>query len=358
MESSSVNQSLLWQSDVCKGMGAPLTAEVLRIIAEDARASAAFAPYFAPFAALTPKDFLTAAFPLRALGALHFLVLSGQAPALAAFYASGGGEGLAGAVADVASAHPAVVARFVASPPQTNEVRRSLCLFGGFLTVAHETGLPLRCLELGASAGLNQFWDRFEYDLGVLGHWGDAASPVKLFGDWTGDAPPLQSAVRVAERSACDQNPIDVHDSSSALHLLAYIWPDQPDRLARARAAIDLARVAGVQVDKADAAAWTARHAKPAAGIATVLYHSVFWQYPSEQTREAIRRNIEVAGLAATTDAPFAWLRMEPAADDPTGPMEVRLTLWPNGKEHLLAKVHSHGAAVHWLVGAEIATNR
>jgi hypothetical protein len=29
--------------------------------------------------------------------------------------------------------------------------------------------------------------------------------------------------------------------------------------------------------------------------------------------------------------------------------MEVRLTVWPNGEEMLLARVHPHGAKVIWL---------
>ena len=46
--------------------------------------------------------------------------------------------------------------------------------------MAKETGLPLRTFELGASAGLNLYWDRYAYQLGGAGVWGDATSPVKL----------------------------------------------------------------------------------------------------------------------------------------------------------------------------------
>ena len=281
-------------------------------------------------------------------------MLSGQAPDLAACYASGGGSGTGAAVADALRTNPEVVSRFMASPPQTNEVRRSLCLFGGFLTVARQTGLPLRCLELGASAGLNQNWDRFHYDLGERGAWGDAASPVKLSGDWSGSVPPLDARIEVIERAACDQNPIDVRDETAALGLLAYVWPDQPERLVRARAAIDLASREGVSLEKADAAVWARAHARPKPGAATVLYHSVFWQYPPQETRDAMLEAIESAGEAASWRAPFAWLRMEPNPDDPTGPMEVRLTVWPGGDDRLLARVHSHGATVEWLAGTEI----
>jgi hypothetical protein len=348
MGDSSVNISLLWQSNVCKGMGAPLTAQVLELMAHDPAVSAVFEPVFEPFAALSPKAFLTAAVPLRALGALHFLVLSDAAPDLAALYKAGGGPRLAEAIKAAADAHPDVIARFMASPPQTNEVRRSLCLVGGFLMVAQETGLPLRCLELGASAGLNQLWDCFGYDFGALGRWGDPASAIRLCGDWSGGAPPLDAKVTVTERAACDQNPIDVRDKAAALGLLAYIWPDQPDRMARARAAIRLASASGVVVEKADAAVWAARHAHPSIGAATVIYHSIFIQYPSEPARAAILDAIAQSGAAASAAAPVAWLRMEPSDKDPTL-TEVRLTLWPGGEDRLLARVHSHGAWVNWL---------
>ena len=55
------------------------------------------------------------------------------------------------------------------------------------------------------------------------------------------------------------------------------------------------------------------------------------------------------AGAAATSDSPVAWLRMEPAPDSEGYPMELRLTLWPEGKARVLATVHPHGAWVNWL---------
>jgi hypothetical protein len=351
MSTTAVQTALLWQSDYCRASGAPLSGEVLRLMAQDAEVATAFAPVFAPYADLTPQAILTAAIPLRALGALHFIVLTEPSSALATCYAEGGGPRLGSALIEALQTNPDVFTRFMASPPQTNEVRRSLGLFGGFLTVAAETGLPLCCLEIGASAGLNQNWDRFHYDLGEHGQWGDPASPVRLSGEWSGGSPPLHIKAVVVERAACDQNPIDIRDEAAALGLLAYVWIDQPERLVRARAAIGVARHVGVHLEKADAADWTARRAKPKPGVATVLYHSVFWQYPPEETRAAIQQAIEAAGASATSAAPFAWLRMEPDPDNPTGRMAVRLTLWPGGEDRLLARVNSHGATVEWLAG-------
>jgi hypothetical protein len=350
MTSASLHAALTWQSKTCASMGAPLTAEILRLMVDDPVVSAAFHPMFAPISDQTPRALLTAAYPLRVLGALHFLVLSGRAPRLAALYALGGGADLAGALAEASRIDPRVIDRFMASPPQTNEVRRSLALFGGFLTVAAQTGLPLRCLELGASAGLNANWDRYDYDLGALGRWGAPTSPVKLSGDWTGGAPPLDAVVQVQSRAACDQNPVDISDDGAAARLLAYIWPDQPERLARARAAIALARETGVTVEKADAADWLSRHGHPQPGVATVVYHSSFIQYPPPDIRSAILSAISKAGAGAWAEAPFAWLRKEPAEGGLLD--EVRLTLWPGGEDRLLATAHAHGANVQWLAPA------
>jgi hypothetical protein len=47
----------------------------------------------------------------------------------------------------------------VDDPVQTNEPARSAGLLGGFLEIARRTGLALRLLEVGASAGLNLRFD-------------------------------------------------------------------------------------------------------------------------------------------------------------------------------------------------------
>ena len=279
-------------------------------------------------------------------------MLSGRARRLARLYPPHSEPdpfALGEALAEAAIAHAEVIAGFMASPPQTNEVARSLCLVGGFLTVAKATGLPLRCLELGASAGLNMNWDRYAYRFDDGAGWGDPAASVRLAGAWEGASPPRDAPVRVVERAACDQNPIDVTDADSALRLQAYVWADQTLRLERLRAAIALKRETGGVPDRADAADWTEAHATPRPGVATVIYHSVFLQYPPKAIRDRIRAAIAAAGAQATTEAPLAWLSMEPNPQEVLGPFEVKLTLWPTGQTRRLALVHPHGAKVRWL---------
>lgn len=343
-------EALETQAKYCDAMGSPLNAGLLRLAAQDVGMGGPAAALLAPWRDADVRQLFADAVALRLVGAFHDLVLSGDAPELAAAYAVQMVEldpGRAWAAVRPAMArHRDRIAAFLEHEPQTNEVRRSICLLGGFLTIAKQTGLPLRCFEIAASAGLNSSWDRYFYRLGGMA-WGDPASPVRMDTDWTGSAPPVDAKVQVIERAACDRRPTDLANLAERRRLLAYIWPDQFERLARARAAIGLTLAHGLTVETADAAEWTARVASPVAGAATVLFHSVFWQYMPPATEAALRAAIEVQAARATAQAPFAWLRMEPPPGDVVG-MEVTLTLWPGGETRVLAKVHPHGARVNW----------
>ena len=348
---STISQALHLQSKACLGLGSPFSAGLLEHAAADVAAGGPTSVLFAPFAALDLRGLMAAAVPLRLLGALHDLVLSGEVPALAAAYPLPDkpfdpDSAWVEARRAIAAA-PGRIAAFMTHEPQTNEVRRSACLLGGFLAVAERTGLPLRTYEIAASAGLNLSWDRYRYDLAGA-PWGPPDSPVRLPTAWRGPLPPLDAHVRVLARAACDRRPVDLSDPVQRRRLLAYVWPDQFERLGRIAAAIDLAIAEGVVVEAADAVDWTARNVRPEPGVAVIAYHSVFWQYMPPESQSNLLKTFENISLNATDDAPFAWLRMEPPPDDMAA-MEVRLTLWPNGTEQLLARVHPHGASVDWL---------
>jgi hypothetical protein len=347
--SDNLLQALSIQSKACALLGSPFHAALLSEAVADLQSGGLVTELLAPWEAAGAKEIMAAAVPLRLLGALHDLVLSGEDPALTAAYPQ------LGRTVDPAAAwreavraiteRRAQLAGFMEHEPQTNEVRRSACLLGGFLTIAQETGLPLRCFEIGASAGLNLSWDRYHYSLGDA-VWGPESS-VLLPTDWSGPLPPLNAKIEVVQRAACDRRPVDLTDLVQRRRLLAYVWPDQFERLERLRAAVDLALAQKVEVEAADAVTWTARMAGPAPGATTVIYHSVFWQYMPADSQAALRKTIEYLGVSATAEAPLAWLRMEPPPENAAG-MELRLTLWPGGEERVLADVHPHGAAVRW----------
>lgn len=342
-------RALKIQRRVFDDNGSPFYAGLMARIAADVEADGPATELFALWPDADLRRLMELAVPLRIMGGLHARVLAGADPVLAAAFPTpdnpADGDAAWPAAREAIVRDRAALVDFMSHEPQTNEVRRSACLLPGFLTIAAETGLPLRCFELGASAGLNQNWDRFRYQLGDTA-WGDPASTVFIDTRWEGDRPPLPE-VTVLSRAACDRRPVPLTDPAERRRLIAFLWPDQFDRLERARAAIDLALALGTTVEAADAADWTARSAAPSPGAATVIYHSVFWQYVPADGQAAMRAAIEAHGRAATSDAPLAWLAMEPDPADFAN-MQLRLTLWPGGEERVLADVHAHGQWVKW----------
>lgn len=330
----------------CNNLGAPFTARLLTLLAEDIAGGGPAAGMVAGWTGDPVAD----ALPLRLAGAFHALVLTGAEPDLTACYPPGGDGDpgrLRSAVSAALAGHDGFMRGFLASPPQTNDVGRSAVLLGGFLHIAASMRLPLRLLEIGSSAGLNLIWDRYHYRIGD-GRWGDPASPVRLEPEWEGPLPPLGTLLDVAERTGCDVAPVDLGQGEDRLRLRGYVWADQPERLTRIDAAIAVARRVKVTVERADAGTWVKdRLAAPVPGQATVLYHSIMWQYMPGATQAAVRNAIDQAGARATEAAPLAWLRFEPPKADARP--ELHLTLWPGERQHRLAIAHPHGKIVRWL---------
>jgi hypothetical protein len=344
-------QSLKIQAAVCGRMASPFSEAILGAAANDVASGGPTRALLERWAGASTRELMADAVPLRLLGALHDLALSGDHEALTAAYPAEGSSGDAEAAWAAALRAMAIdgerLARFMDHEPQTNEVRRSACLLGGFLAVAAETRLPIRLFEIGASAGLNQLWDRYAYRLGDIGSWGPSGSPVEIPTDWRGPPPALDATVAVLERAACDRKPVDLRDPTARRRLRAYVWADQIDRLERLDAAVAMARDAATSVDAEDAVAWTGQRVAVSPGAVTVLFQSVFWQYMPPESQAALAALIQDIGARATAEAPFAWLRMEPPPTD-MATMEVRLTLWPGGQDRRLAVVHPHGAWVAW----------
>ncbi len=336
-----------FQARACDLLGSPLTAFLLRGIMADYEAGGVSRDVLAGWEGRRQWETVLS---LRLAAALHFLVLTGRAPGLAAYYPSAGGafreDGFMAQVEGVMAGNRRFFDTFMRNTPQTNEVGRTGALIGGFLTVAAEAGLPLRCLEVGASAGLNLRWDRFHYDFGGA-TWGDASSPVQIGTTWTGNGPDTAVPLSVAERAGCDISPIDLAAPEAAARLKSYVWPDQLKRFQTLESALELADRYPLLVETADAGDWTARQlAEPRPGLAAVVYHSIAAQYFSTDTLAVFEDAMARAGERATRTAPVAWLRME--QPDPSTPTSIRLTMWPGGEDRLLANTHPHGTFVQW----------
>ncbi len=333
-------QQAVW----CRLLGGPFTARVCEQLGHVLdRTSATGARALA-----WPGDPFADALMLRLAGGLNALVRSGGLPELAGCYPPHeiDDERLAAALAG--ALHDDRLLPWLDSAPQTNEVARSGVLMPGLMTVAAGTGLPLALFELGASAGLNLRLDSYGYTLGGR-RVGPADAPVWFVPEWEGPPPPL-AEVRVVARRGVDLNPVDVGDPAARGRLLAYVWPEQSERIARLEAALAAAAADLPPVDRGDAAAWVEAHVAPVEGRCGVVFHSIAFQYFPPETQARIAAHMAAAGERATASAPLAWLRYELDVSASAGaPPTLRLRSWPGGEDRLLAHAHPHGASIRWL---------
>jgi hypothetical protein len=194
------------------------------------------------------------------LAAVHCLVLQGRAPALAPFYAGDGPppSGDPGpALRATCLEHCDELRRLLATRlVQTNEVRRSACLFPAFALVARQAAdRPLALVEVGASAGLNLVWDRYAYDYGDGRLYGATGSPVRIRSVVRGARPPGLAAGTppIADRVGLDLEPLDLGDPAARLWLQALVWPGEGDRAALLDQAVRLVAPAPPRILAGDA---------------------------------------------------------------------------------------------------------
>jgi len=334
------------QAGACRQLGSPLYGDLLVRAADDLQSGGLLAEVLDGFL----DDQLRSALALRLLGGVHAIVLSGRAPALAAFYPSVGGtpERRRGsprawaAFRQVLAEFRGEVRSWLGHPPQTNEVGRAAALLGGLRHITAETSLPVRLVEVGASAGLNLRADQFCVP-GPAGSYGDRSSPVVLAGGWLGDAPP-DGPIEVVERIGGDLAPIDPLTADGRLKLTAYIWPDQAERLARLRGALTIAAQVPAEL-RAESAHATVARTRLQPGTWTVLWHSIFRQYLDETQRADLAARVAGLGAAATAQARFAYLHLEPSR---AGGCWVTLTTWPGAHRRVLGSAPAHGLPVDW----------
>jgi hypothetical protein len=347
---SSLPRRFRAQADQCAKHGSPLTAALLQGAADDVEAGGPTAAVLASVADEPSGSVVS----LRFAGAMHRLVLERRAPELALHYPSVGGTAPAEGVWPVArravEQHQDALIDGVRRPVQTNEVGRAAALYGGLLHVAAQTGLPIRLLEVGASAGLNLQVDRFAHDIAEGVVLGDPGSPVRLSRPWQGAFPSYDVPLTIASRAGCDPSPLDPRREDDRLTLTSYVWADQVERFERLRGALEVAQRHPLAVEALSAGAFLSRElATPMPGVATVVWHSIVRQYLGDEERAAVDRVLDDAGRRATPDAPLLRLSLEPEKlAHSTFRFLVELTGWPGGETRVLAECLGHGPPVVW----------
>ena len=295
------------------------------------------------------------ALPLRVLGGVFRLVLTGRAPELVPFYPCLGGA------ADPAGAWP--VLRMVIDehaeelhaaldiPPQTNEVGRSAALLAGLFDVVGASPVSrVRLLEVGASAGLNLLVDRFSFR-GDGWSYGPPDSPVQFVDPMTGPVRP--ATLTVVDRRGCDLHPVDPASEVGRLLLTSFVWPFDVERHHRLAAALTVAADHPPVVDPAPASIWLEQQLTEAADdVLTVVWNSITRLYWPEAEVDAVDRILAAYG----SRCPLARVSME-FATGPGAPAkpELRTTVWRRGgdiRHRLLGTAHDHGVPVRLETGS------
>ncbi|WP_062560760.1 DUF2332 domain-containing protein [Paracoccus aminovorans] len=339
-------QAFADQTRACRALGSGLTARVCESLT---RAIAADQGPVGRRVKSWPGDPAVGAdsLPLRLCGALHALVLSEQAPDLARAYAMGGGVDLDRVIADIIQQHDRPILEFIEHAPQTNEVGRSAVLIAGAWFLGRMTQpAAFELLELGASAGLNLNFPRYSLadEKGFQPTLaGEPASALRLAPLWRG-TPPQPAALAITGAQGVDLNPLDPQRDGA--RLMAYVWADQRDRLARLRAALSIAAEHPPHVERADAADWLETQLARPASQGRLVYHTVAAQYFPQSTRDRIEAALQDAGARAAPDTPLAHLSMEADGGDGAA---LRLRLWAGGlREWDLGRADFHGRWLDW----------
>ena len=271
--------------------------------------------------------------PLRLLGGLHFLVLSGRA-----------------SWEDVRSSlvnEGAFLRDFVAEQRvQTNEVQRSWVLAPLFLRAAQQTGArELDLVELGPSAGLNLVWDRYRcvYEAGARGP-NDAALVLRGEERRAVPSPVLAGSVLVGRRVGIDRSPVDVTSEDGARLLTSFVWADQSERIQRLHAAIAELRRDPPELVRTDFLDVLPDVLAARRGDAlTVVFQTAVLAYVGDAGRGRVREALEAAGASG----PLAFVsagRPRVGADS----WGLRITYWPGGRREFVGHADYHGAWLDW----------
>lgn len=232
---------------------------------------------------------------------------------------------------------PAIEAEVRTRAVQTNEPGRCAVL----LPVLAGLPQPLALLDVGASAGLCLYPDRYRYRYGD--HLVGDGEPV-LDCAATGLTPPGR-VPDVVWRAGLDLNPLDVTDPADVAWLDALIWPEHAHRRARLRTAAAVAAaeppllVRGDAVDDLPALA-----ARAPAGATLVVFHtSVLYHLPPARRLAFVEVVRALPGHWIAAEAPDV-LPHGPLPGPPDGALHNVLAL--DGRP--LAWARSHGQAMAW----------
>jgi hypothetical protein len=238
---------------------------------------------------------------------------------------------------------PAVAAEARARATQTNEPRRLTAI----MPVLAAIGQRVALIEVGASAGLCLYPDRYSYDYsGRRVHPVDGPSPVLLSAATTGPVPLPSHPPEVVWRAGLDLNPLDVTDPDDVGWLQTLVWPEQHERRRRLDAAMAIARRDPPLLVTGDAVAdLEALVARAPAGVPLVIVSPAVLVYLAPAQREIFADTVAGFGRWVSLDGAGILPRVDALLPVPPRPGEFTVSL--DGRP--LARCGPHGQTLDWV---------
>lgn len=242
----------------------------------------------------------------------------------------------------------AVVAESARRGLQTNEPLRCAALVPALSTV----GGPIALLEVGASAGLCLFPDRYSYrysgDRTVSLDPVAGPSTVVLESALRGD-PPLRMP-DIVWRAGIDLDPLDPRDPADRAFLTTLVWPGETGRAERIEAALDIAAADLPRIVRGDASDPDVLGAlagqAPADATLVVTTPGVLPHIPRAARERLIATLQKLAAVWISIDPPALHDTWDPPVDPATwGGFVLGRDARP------LAAVDPLGAFVEWRAG-------
>ncbi len=241
----------------------------------------------------------------------------------------------------------AVRATILARSTQTNEVGRLATLLPAF-ALAVPAG-PVALIEVGASAGLNLFPERWGYRWSTTEGAVTLGAEPRLPCEVTGPAPLPRALPEVAWRAGVDLHPLDVTDPDAVAWLRTLVWPEQAERRERLDHAVAVARREPPRIVTGDLLTRLPDLVAEAVPHGTVVvFHSAVAAYLPGPDRERMLDLVQ--GLVAeghhwvSNEAPGIFPAVSATGPAPT-PRRFELAL--DGR--VLAHTHGHGRDLRWL---------
>jgi hypothetical protein len=229
---------------------------------------------------------------------------------------------------------------------QTNEVGRCAVLLPALAAI---TG-PIALIEVGASAGLCLYPDRYSYRYGdrpiLAPDSGDER--LVLDCDVNGPVPVPDALPEVVWRAGIDLNPLDVRDPEDVRWLETLVWPEQHHRLERLRVAVEIAREDPAHLVTGDLVTALLELVASAPEDATVVvFHSAVLNYVTPEIRSEFIALVDTLGCRwLSNEGPgvieFDPAHLPPSPDPTTGWFTLALDGTP------LAYADPHGSTLHW----------